>query len=66
MESFRNYVSEKKEVKNYVIKKDVEGNYQLMDSEGKEIKKARKAKELKDYAKDKNMTVVFFNEDNNS
>ena len=64
MESFKNYISEKdKEPKNYVIKMDAEENYFLLDSEGKEIKKSDKKKELEKYAKEHGYTVIYFNED---
>jgi len=65
MDSFKNYVSEQEKVKNFVIKKDSDGTFRLMDSQGKEIKKSRKVKELNDLAKEKGYTVIYFNEDNN-
>ena len=66
MDSFKNYVSEQEKAKNLVIKKDSDGTYRLMDSEGKEIKKSRKVKELNDFVKEKGHSVIYFNEDNNS
>lgn len=63
MESFKNYISEKENPKNYVIKMDRKENFFLLDSEGKEIKKSDNKKELEKYAKEHGYNVIHFNED---
>jgi len=63
MESFKDYMAEKDNPKNYILKKDLEDNFVLLDSEGKEIKKSDSKKELEKYAKEHDYELMYFNED---
>lgn len=63
MESFKDYMAEKDNPKNYILKKDLEDNFVLLDSEGKEIKKSASKKELEKYAKEHDYELMYFNED---
>ena len=63
MESFKDYMAEKDNPKNYILKKDLEDNFVLLDSEGKKIKKSDSKKKLEKYAKEHDYELMYFNED---